>query len=199
MLNLNSQFQNIKFQFQGIQGQFEMIEMQIKHMLTPNISSQNINLGINLINTGIQVIFMGIIIPDISRNYINIKNQINDLIIQMNNISMQMNNMNCKMGFLNYNNNLLNDIDEKWPKINVTFTTMRGEKNNLICNYGTPIDEVLNQYLIRTNSLQIRDKLDFRYECYTHLKIGDNRKIEDVCKNQIPNVKIFVYEFQSGI
>ena len=117
----------------------------------------------------------------------------------MNNISMLMNNMNCQMGFLNFGNNLLNNNDEIRQKINVTFTTIRGEKNNIIFNYGTTIDEVVKQYLIKTNSFQKRDNLDFRYECYTHLKIGDNRKIEDVFKNQIPNVQVLVYEFKSGI
>jgi len=196
MLDMNSQFQNIKFQFQEMKGQFENIEMQWKNIFNSNISSQIVNLGINLINTGIQALSMGILLPDI-RNNISIKNKIGDLIFQMNSISILMNNMNCQMGFLNYDNNLFNNNNNKRPKINVTFTTLRGDKNNLIFDYGTTIDEILKQYLIKTNSFQKRDNLDFRYDCYTHLKIGDNRKIEDVFINQIPNVNVLVYEYKS--
>jgi len=194
---LNFQFQNIKFQFLEIQGQFEKIEMQIKNMLNPNISSQIINLGINLINTGIQTLLMGILIPDMTRNNINIKSKIDDLIIQMNNISMQINNMNFQMGFLNYGNNLLNNNNEWEPKININFTTEVGQKYNLAFNYGSTIDEILEQYLIKTNSLQLRNELNFLYNT-TPIKFGDNRKIEDAFRLHLPHVPIIVFRTNSG-
>ena len=82
----------------------------------------------------------------------------------MKNISKQINNMNSRMEFLNSDNNLANNNQEIRPKtINVIFKTIRGKAYNFVFNYGTTIDEILKQYLIKTNSIQLGENFDFIY------------------------------------
>ena len=187
-MSLNMQFNNIKFQYKNLESQFDNIERQIINMNNQNLSTNIIDLGMNIINNGIQMLFMGIQIPDITRNNFIILNQINDLIAKIQNISMKITNMNYQMpminmGGLNYNNNFLNNKKEEKPMINVAFNN-RGKKIVIPSYFGTTIDEMIKNYLIRINSPGLINNKHAFFFIYNaeYLEFGDNRKIEDVFK-----------------
>ena len=96
---------------------------------------------------------------------------------------------------------LFNDMKKSFkpgPKMNVTFETIQGHKNNLIVRYGTTIDELLKYYLSsmnRTEFIGSDNKIVFLYNA-SKLKFGDQTTVETYFKlnthdNIVVNYDIF--------
>ena len=192
MYSWDSQLQSVGYLLENMKVEYDNILIQ-RNIFHSNITSKIVYLGIKLIKTGITALNLGLKSEKDYDNYI--KSQIDEFIYQMNDIR-NMNSINRAREFLNYMNNVSNNNSQITPKINVAFKISKDDINNFVFDYGTTIDELVKRYLISTNSLQNKDNLNFRYEYNTLLKIGDNRKIEDVFKNQIPNVEILVDEIK---
>ena len=165
-----------------------------------NLSQNLISSGLNIINVGINTLFMGMQIPDINRNNNNILNQIYYLINKIQNISKTIANINYQnpyknMGGFNSNNNLGNNNQINRSKINVHFfNRFNGEKNNIVVDYGTTIDEILKQYIIKVNLPQlINNNNNFFLSNGNELNFGDNRKVDVVFKaNSHPDIEVII-------
>ena len=203
-INMNKQFQEIKTLYKKSGTQFENIEMQINNnnnqKNNQNLSQNLISSGLDIINVGINTLFMGMQIPDMNRNNNNILNQIYYLINKIQNISKTIANINYQnpyknMGGFNSNNNLGNNNQINRSKINVHFfNRFNGEKNNIVVDYGTTIDEILKQYIIKVNLPQlINNNNNFFLSNGNELNFGDNRKVDVVFKaNSHPDIEVII-------
>ena len=73
----------------------------------------------------------------------------------------------------------------KSEKINIIFKATDGIITSIIYDYGTTVDEALNQYLLKINRTEFYNtkKINFVYNCIG-LKFGDQTKIENFFGNK---------------
>ena len=94
--------------------------------------------------------------------------------------------MNCQWWILdefNFNNgfvNVKNQINK--PKINIQFFNRNnGKKNNIVVDFGTTIDEILKQYIIKINLPQlINNNNNYFLSNGEELAFGDTRKVDEI-------------------
>ena len=208
MEDINSKMQNIKFQLNNIDMQFDNINMQIiqnQNMgIMLNIGDQIQNIGMQMLNLGIQMFDISNIMPNNGMNIINIKNTMENINIQIQNIIDQLNmkirniemptfnfginnnnNMMFPIGNINMNNNMMMKNETK--KKNVIFSSITGLKFNLVVDYGTTINEVLELYLKKIGKPELignNDKILFFFQT-ERVNFNDNTKIEDYRDNFI--------------
>ena len=61
-------------------------------------------------------------------------------------------------------------------KLNVVFSMTSGQKNNIVVDYGTTVDNLLKKYLNIIDKPQ--DEVDFIYNGI-RIELGDETKVED--------------------
>ena len=75
------------------------------------------------------------------------------------------------------NNNRKDDLDDKSPKINITFSTPLGRKINITCNINETVGDAIKKYLKRMNISEKKAKeFHFIYNAF-QVCIEDNTKI----------------------
>ena len=219
MMNDLMQIQNMKIQMKNAEMQLDNLEMQMKNLGSLNIGMQINNMGIQLLNMGIQMINIGMNMPNNQNDMFNFNQNIQNILNQLQNIGMPnqqmgipmgmnmppfgmnnpMNNNNFMGGFDDImepqmNNDRFNDpmMEPENKKINIVFETLSGKKNNLVVDYGTTIDNLLQRYL------NILDRPPNQVEFILNgdrLELGDETKVEkyfNVNITGIPRVKVLL-------
>ena len=219
MMNDLMQIQNMKMQIKNTEMQLDNLEMQMKNLDSLNIGMQINNMGIQLLNMGIQMINIGMNMSNNQNDMFNFNQNIQNIINQLQNIGMPNQQMGIPMGMnmppfgmnnqMN-NNNFMGGFDDimeppiaidrfndpimepEKKKINVVFETLSGKKNNLVVDYGTTIDNLLQKYL------NILDRPPNQVEFILNgdrLDLGDETKIETYCNVHaigIPRVQVIL-------
>ena len=225
MADINIQIQNTKIQLNNIQSQFTNIENQMQNIGILSIGSQIKCLALQILNTGIQMLYIGMQIPCMNVNEINFSEQIQDIKNQLQNFQLQQPNINTfnnnfnnfpfndqYMKMNNYNlcnNNFYNKFNPKEKenlqikKMNITFQSTRGNKRNIVCDYGTTINEVLEKFLKSIGKPEFINKEGVKYICNTNglssLKFGDETKIEDYFIDKNNNIIIVSDTFHCSL
>ena len=133
---------------------------------------QKPNLNIDILNNNKVNTFRKKIIKQINFTENDYKDQKNNKFLINSNTLPNFNNFPC-----NFSNNN--------PKINIIFNHYNGMKTTLITEYGTTIDQLLKEYLIRINRAEFINTNEYTF-MYNSRKIqfGDQTPVENIFYKQ---------------
>ena len=192
MMNIQIQLQNKKIQLENIELQYKN-NGYISDFTTVNTSFEIIDIGLELLKAG-----MGMNLNQIKNQIFQFQMKLQSIILKLQNLGMQNQNMGMNP-FINnnafFNNGLGNKIkSNKEIKINVLFKSTNGTSSNIVSNYETPINEVIEQYLNRFNiPIERWKKKDivFLMNGYA-IRENDHTIIGNFCSKDYYNLTIIV-------
>ena len=204
MMNDLMQIQNIKIQIKNVEIQLNNLVIQMKNFGPLNIGMQINSIGIQFLNMGIQMINIGMNMPNIQNDMFNFNQNIQNIINQLENIGISNQQMGISMGMnmppIKMDNSMIdsdfmsrfNDeiiepqmtmdrsddgiMEPEVKKFNIVFEDSTGNKNNIVVDYGTTVDNLLKMYL------NILDMPQNKVHCFYNMKrlnLGDETKVED--------------------
>ena len=194
MMYIQLQLQNTKLQLENIELQYKNNGF-ISDLQTVNASFEIIDIGLELLKAG-----MGMNLNLISNQIFQYQMKLQNIILKMQNLGIQNQNMGMGMNpIINnnafFNNGLGNVINSNNKiKINVCFKTNIGITTNIVSNYETPINEVIEEYLNKLSiPIEKRKNLRFLLNDYI-IKENDHTSIGNFCVFGNYNLSIIVHK-----
>ena len=192
MMNIQLQIQNTKLQLENIELQYKNSGF-ISDLGTVNTSFELIDIGLELLKVG-----MGINPNLIPNQIFQFQMKLQNIILKFQNMENQNQNMGMNPLINNnmfFNNELENEINSNnKKKINVRFKNTLGSYTNIVSNYETPINEVIEKYLNRIDfpkEKRKKNNIHFFLRGYI-LKENDQTSIGNYCNNGECNLVILV-------
>jgi len=190
MMNIQLQLQNKKIQLENIELQYKNNGF-VSDLGTVNTSFEIIDIGLELLKSG-----MGMNLNQISNQIFQFQMKLQSIILKLQNLGMQNKNVgmnpfiNNNIFFNNELGNVINSNNEK--KINVYFKALNGLSINIISNYKTPINEVIEKFFNKVSiPIEKRKRINFVLSgCI--IRKNDNTSIGNYCFKDNNNLTIIV-------
>ena len=194
MMNIQLQLQNKKIQMENIELQYKNGGF-IPDLETVNTSFEIIDIGLELLKVGMGI---GMNLNLISNQIFQFQMQLQNIILKMQNLGIQNQNMGMNPIMNNnafFNNGLGNVMNsDNKIKINICFKTNSGIASNIVSNYETPINEVIENYLNRFNiPNEKRKSIRFLLNGCV-VRENDRTSIGDFCTKGLNSLLIIVHE-----
>ena len=185
MANMSMTLQNIGNQIQFMGNQMVGMGMQLRNACfgMQNLDELIQNMTIQILNIGTQMINICMQYQNMNKNFNN-EIQIQNFFSQIQNMAQQM----TTMEFPNYNQlNLENKMNKEqinmrnYPKINIIFfNNIDGIRLNLITDYGTTIDQLLKNYMIKIGRPELINSKNIWITLNSEKKLmfGDNTTVQ---------------------